>query len=74
MSNDSEHTKISVGSTNPIKITALTEIIQDYPHLKNAVVVGHENKFTSCGPTKKSGRNYYWCHEPRALGLHRLSI
>lgn len=34
--------KITVGSTNPAKVDAVREILQDYPHLKDAEVVGIE--------------------------------
>lgn len=32
--------KITVGSTNPAKVDAVREILADYPHLKDAEVVG----------------------------------
>lgn len=34
--------KILVGSKNPAKVSAVREILQDYPHLKDAVVEGFE--------------------------------
>lgn len=34
--------KIVVGSKNPAKVDAVREILQDYPHLKDAEVVGIE--------------------------------
>ena len=34
--------KITVGSTNPAKVEAVREILQDYPHLKDAEVAGME--------------------------------
>ncbi len=34
--------KIIVGSKNPAKVEAVREILQDYPHLKDAEVVGVE--------------------------------
>ncbi len=34
--------KITVGSKNPAKVDAVREILQDYPHLKDAEVVGIE--------------------------------
>lgn len=34
--------KIVVGSKNPAKVEAVREILQDYPHLKDAEVVGVE--------------------------------
>ena len=34
--------KIVVGSKNPVKVDAVREILQDYPHLKDAEVVGIE--------------------------------
>ncbi|MEK7511303.1 MAG: DUF84 family protein [Patescibacteria group bacterium] len=34
--------KIVVGSKNPAKVEAVQEILQDYPHLKDAEVVGVE--------------------------------
>lgn len=34
--------KITVGSTNPAKVEAVREILQDYPHLKDAEVMGVE--------------------------------
>ncbi|MEK9184531.1 MAG: DUF84 family protein [Patescibacteria group bacterium] len=34
--------KVTVGSTNPAKVEAVREILQDYPHLKDAEVVGVE--------------------------------
>lgn len=32
--------RISVGTTNPAKLEAVKEILQDYPHLRGATVVG----------------------------------
>ncbi len=34
--------KITVGSQNPAKVEAVREILQDYPHLKDAEVLGVE--------------------------------
>ncbi|TAL20191.1 inosine/xanthosine triphosphatase [Patescibacteria group bacterium] len=34
--------KIKIASQNPVKVEALKEIIQDYPHLKNAEVIAED--------------------------------
>jgi inosine/xanthosine triphosphatase len=43
--------KIKVGSKNIIKISAVSEIVRDYPHLKDAIVEGVEtNSYVSNQP------------------------
>lgn len=40
MVEEKEKMKINVGSQNPVKISAVEEILKDYPHLSGAQVIG----------------------------------